>query len=70
MWYVLIVFLIIAAIDLPKLIRQKRRWELTAYIFLFAAAFIVAALQAKGVKLPSPMLMIDDFMKETLHISY
>jgi hypothetical protein len=70
MWFVLIAFLIIGLIDLPRLIRQKRRWELAAYIVLFAAAFTTAALQSSGVKLPSPMLAIQEFMKYSLHIYY
>jgi len=63
-------FIIIAAIDLPPLIRKKRTRELWVFCILFSAVFILCILTQLGFVMPSSMIAIGDFMKNVLHLSY
>ena len=63
-------FLIIALIDLPPLIRKKQRRTLIIYALIFFVALGTSLLYAAGAKLPSPLLSLNQFMKEVLHLSY
>lgn len=70
MIYVIIGFLLIGFIDLPELIKQKKRRELIATASIFLGSLIFWTLHVSGVQIPSPMMIIGNFMKYVLHISY
>ncbi len=66
---ILIGFALIALIDLTPLIRRRSGREVTAFLFIFAAALTLALLQVNGVEVPSSMLLLDDALK-ALGLSY
>jgi predicted cobalt transporter CbtA len=67
---VIIGFALIALFDLPYIIRQKQKRILIIYSVVFIAVLSLAVMLGLGVKLPSSMLVIGDFMKKVLHLSY
>ncbi|NLZ52991.1 MAG: hypothetical protein GX892_07580 [Thermoanaerobacteraceae bacterium] len=51
---VIAIFIIIALLQVPGLIKQKLWRELTAFSVLLGIGFILSLLQVIGVKIPSP----------------
>lgn len=70
MVFVIIGFALIALIDLPPLIRKGQRREFVTFCILYPVVFAITFLWSAGVKLPSPVAVISDFMKDTLHLYY
>lgn len=66
---VIIIFIIIALLELPGLIKGKQWRELIVFSGLFVFAFIIAFLQSMGIEVPSPIKGIISFLKY-IHISY
>jgi uncharacterized membrane protein len=66
----LAVFICIALIEIPKMVRNKHRRELAAFLVFFALAFVLSLLQTAGVKIPSPMKGIEYVVKDILHLGY
>lgn len=66
----LIAFVLIALLDLPKLI-QKKLWKDTViYLLFFTFAFTIAFLQVIGIHIPSPIKGIQYVISDILHLSY
>jgi len=63
-------YAIIAGVELPYLIKNKRKKELTAFIVLFVLGLTYMILTAAGVPLPKIMPMLDKFFEKVLHIGY
>lgn len=70
MIYIVPVFVILALMELPPLLKQKKTRELVVVCCLFAGVFTIALLLALGVKLPSPLSLLGDFTRDVLHLSY
>lgn len=51
---VIIVYIMIALIQMPSLIRQKLWRELATFLVLLGIGFILSLLQVIGVRIPSP----------------
>ncbi|AFM43018.1 hypothetical protein Desaci_4156 [Desulfosporosinus acidiphilus SJ4] len=66
----ILVFIGIALVEVPGLIRKKYWRELIVFSTFLSFSFIVALLQTIGVKLPNPMRGIDYLIKDILHLSY
>lgn len=67
---VIFIFAVLALSDFPKLIRSKKWYEVTVLSCLYVGVFILAVLQATGVKLPSPVKGIQHFIVDFLHLGY
>ncbi|WP_101698591.1 hypothetical protein [Clostridium minihomine] len=55
-------FLIILAIDLPPLIREKNKRELILYSVFFVLVACFAVLKVLGVEIPSYLLIMEKAM--------
>jgi len=66
----LISFVIIALISVPKLIREKQWRELIVYSGLFAIAVTLSVLLFYGVPVPSPIKGVQYIIKDVLHLNY
>jgi len=66
----ILIFVIIAAIDVPPLIKNKQKRELIVFCVLFVFAFTIAILQSMDIKVPSPIKGVIYLVKDVLHISY
>lgn len=67
---VVIVFILLALSDFPKLIKDKKWYEVTVLSGLYAFTFILTVLHTVGVILPSPVKGIQYFIVEVLHLGY
>lgn len=63
-------FAVIAASDLPKLIKQKQRRELIIYALIFLLVLAFAVLVVLDVKMPSVIKMVQSFYRDVLHLSF
>ncbi len=68
--FLIIVFAIIALINVPPLIREKQWRELTVYSGFFALAVTLSMLLALGVDIPSPIKGVQYIIKDVLHLNY
>lgn len=63
-------FAAIAAVDFPKIIKQKQRRELTIYMAIFLLVLALAVFVSLDVNTPSPVKMIESFYRDVLHLSF
>ncbi|MBC8586860.1 hypothetical protein [Paratissierella segnis] len=70
MLYVIIIFLIISFIDLPNLIKKDSKKELIVVCSILCFGFILSSLYALGIDLPSPLVGIENFLKNILKLGY
>ncbi len=67
---VIIIYIAIGAAELPYLIKNKRKKELTLFSVLFALGFTYLILTVANVPMPKIMPLIDRFFEKVLHIGY
>ena len=67
---VAVIFIIMALSDFPKLIKDKKWYEVGILSGLYLCVFTLAALQSSGVVLPSPVKGIQSFITNVLHLAY
>ncbi len=67
---VILLFTGIAAVELPKMIKNKRWRDLTVYSVVFLMVFTLGILIASDVKVPSPIKAIQAFYKDILGLSF
>jgi len=67
---VILVYIFIAGVELPYLIKSKRKKELTAFSILFVLGLTYMILTIAGVPLPKIMPLLDKFFEDVLHIGY
>lgn len=64
------VFITIALLDMPKLIKGKHWRDFIVFLGFFFLAFTISFLMAVGIKLPSPTAWVEYFVKQVLHLNY
>lgn len=62
------IFLMIALIDIPGLIRKQYWWELMVYSGLMLIALILSVLIVSGVPLPAVTTEIGRFIEKIFHL--
>lgn len=62
-FWVIAVYVIIAAIDLPYLIKNKKTKELVVFSMIFVLGLVVGILVALQVPIPSVVKPIDELVK-------
>lgn len=67
--FVVLAFAAIAVLDVSKLIKGKQTRTLWIYAAFFTCVLTLAILQGAGVKIPSPMVLINKLLK-SIHLSY
>lgn len=63
-------FIIILFIDIPPLIRKKKGKELTLVCFILCFGLVLSILYVSKISLPSPVVAIDNFLKDVLNLGY
>jgi len=66
----LIIYIIIAGLQIPPLIKKKYWRELIVFSVFFVFAFILNLLQVLDVKIPSPMKAVKYVVEDVLHLKY
>lgn len=62
MFLVVFMYLIILAIDLPPLIREKNKHDLTIYCVLFLIVCALSIIRSLGIPIPSILMLLGDVM--------
>jgi hypothetical protein len=65
-----VIFILLALSDFPKLISDRKWYEVTILSGFYICVFTLAALMTFGVTLPSPVKGIERFITDVLHLSY
>lgn len=69
MIFLLLAYLAILGIELPVLLKRKEYRDLIVFGVIYAGAFTLSLLLFLGIEVPSPMLIVSDFMKK-IHLTY
>jgi hypothetical protein len=67
---IILFFIIIISIEVPKLIKVRAWHEIKVYSVFMLIAFILSSMQIFGIKLPSPVKAIVFIVRDLLHINY
>lgn len=67
---ILILLLLTALVSYPPLIKGKKRYEIGVLSVFFLLAFTLSILQILDIPIPSPIKMIQAFMKDVLHLYF
>jgi hypothetical protein len=67
---VVFIFALLALSDFPKLIKDKKWYEVGVLAGFYVFVMTLAVLQAAGVSLPSPVKGIQHLIVEVLHLGY
>lgn len=62
MFFVILVFLIILAADLPALLRNKNKRDLMIYCTLFILIGTLAVVRSLGIQVPSILMLMGEAM--------
>lgn len=65
-----IVFISIAFLEIPPLIKKKYWYDLGVFLFFLSIAGIISLLTALDINIPSPTGWVVHLLREILHISY
>lgn len=68
--FVLLAFAGMLWLDFPGLLKRKNKKNIFFYLLLVALSLTFVLLHVAGVKLQSPILMLDDFLEKVLHVGY
>ena len=66
----LVIFLVIAAIDLPVLLKNKNRNELVLYLVIAAITLIYCVPYALDIEVFSPIKLLSEFVGNKLGLNY
>ncbi len=67
---VIIIFIILALSDFPKLIHEKKWYEVSVLSAFYIVVLTLSVLYTAGVTLPSPVKGIQYFIVDVLHLGY
>jgi hypothetical protein len=65
-----LIFIIIAAIDLPPILKKRGRADVIAFSVIYSMAFILSLLFVLDIKIPSPAKGFVFIVRDVLGISY
>lgn len=67
---VILIFLIMALSDFPKLIKEKKWYEVSVLSGFYMFVMTLAVLHTAGIILPSPAKAVQKFIIDVLHLGY
>lgn len=70
MRYVIGVFIIIAIVDFGPFSKKEKRKDFYITLLIMTIAFTLSSLYALDYKIPSPVVGLDNFVRNVLQISY
>ncbi|NLY46392.1 MAG: hypothetical protein GX053_10480 [Tissierella sp.] len=70
MRYVIIVFIIIAIVDLSPFSKKDKRKDFYITLMIMMIALALSSLYALDIKIPSPVVGLDNFIRNVLKIAY
>lgn len=70
MYLVIIIYISIALVQIPSLIKKKYWREVTVFSIFWACAFIFSLLLSLDVTIPSPLKMLQYGVQDKYHLHY
>lgn len=70
MRYVIIVFIIIAIVDLSPFSKKDKKKDFYITLMIMMIALALSSLYALDIKIPSPVVGLDNFIRNVLKIAY
>ena len=70
LFFVVIAFAGIAALDLPDMVKNERWRDLIVYSVIFLLVLVLGVLMALDVQVPSPIKAVQAFYRDVLHLSF
>lgn len=67
---VITVIMLLALMDFPRLIHEKKWYEVSVLSVIYVFVLTLAILQAADVVLPNPAKGLGKFITEVLHLGY
>jgi hypothetical protein len=67
---VILIYIFIAILQVPSLIKQKFWKEFIVFSFLYVTAFVLSIMYVLDFDLPSPYRAIRYLIKDILHLNY
>lgn len=67
---IFVLFILLGLSDFPKLVHEKKWYDVSVLSCYYVFIFTLAALQSFGVILPSPIKGIQKFIIDILHLGY
>lgn len=67
---IIVIFILLGLSDFPKLVHDKKWYEVSVLSGFYVCVFTLAVLQSSGVVLPSPIKGIQSFIVNFLHLGY
>ncbi|WRS27691.1 hypothetical protein U6B65_00775 [Oscillospiraceae bacterium MB08-C2-2] len=65
-----IIFAVIAMIDFVPLLKEKSRRDAVITGIVLCSGLVLSVLYALGVELPSPIVIMERFLRDNLKIGY
>lgn len=67
---VILIFTILGLSDFPKLVKEKKWYEVSVLFGFYLFVCTLSVLQSYGIVLPSPIRGIEHFIVNVLHLGY
>ncbi len=69
-FFLIVAFIIIGLMDIPRLVELKWRKELVGFILLLVLTLGMSLMYAWGIKIPSPIKGAAFIIRDVLHLGY
>ena len=69
-FFLIVAFIIIGLMDIPRLVELKWRKELVGFILLLVLTLGMSLMYAWGIKIPSPIKGAAFIIRDVLHMGY
>lgn len=70
MIYVIGIFIIIAIVDFSPFSKKDKKKDFYITLMIMVIAFALSSLYALDIKIPSPVVGLDNFIRNVLKIAY
>lgn len=70
MIYLIIIYALIAVLNIPQLAKKKEWRELSAFLIFYVIAFVLGLLYVLDIPIPSPMKGLQTLISDVMGIKY
>lgn len=70
MIFLLLIYALVALLNIPQLVRKKEWRDLTAFLVFYTTALVLGLLYVLDIPVPSPMKGLQYFISDVLGIKY
>ncbi len=70
MIFLLLIYALVAWLNIPELIKKKEWRDLTVFLVFYTAAFVLGLIYVLDIPIPSPMKGLQYLISDVLGIKY